>query len=350
MSGNIIIYGAYGFTGELIAREALRQDIRPIIAGRDASQLARMHEQYGLEVRVADLDDALALDAMLEGCDVVIHCAGPFSATARQMADACLRTTTSYVDITGEFDVICKVLDLDAQARSAGIVMLPGAGFDVVPSDCLIATVADGMQQPLQIDLALLTRGSVSRGTATTMAQAAGVTAMMYADGSYVPVPASMLTRTAAFMSGSRQVRAISWGDIGSAPRSVHARRVTTYATMGTPTRTLLGALDWAGRSSRVRRGMQRAAVWGARRRNQPDPDRLRQTCELWVRVEDARGHAREGVMTTGDGYDLTAASALRIAIAIRNGEIPTGALTPSQALGSSFASSLPGTQIQLLQ
>ena len=59
----------------------------------------------------------------------MLHIAGPFSATSKPMADACLRTSTHYLDITGEIDVFEALARRDAEARKAGIMLLPGGGF-----------------------------------------------------------------------------------------------------------------------------------------------------------------------------------------------------------------------------
>lgn len=344
MAANILVYGAYGFTGDLIVRELLARDIRPKLAGRDATRLEQLAHATGLAVHEAALDDAHDVDAMLSNCDIVIHCAGPFARTSAQMVEACLRTGTSYIDITGEYEVISAVLARDDAARDAGIVMIPGAGWDVVPSDCLIATVACGMKAPLCVDLAILTRGTPSRGTAATMALAAGRPPVSYVDGLYRPVPAHLRTLKADFTSGTRTVRAISWGDLGSAPHSVHARSVTTYAAMGSSARVGLALSEHSARMPGARQLMQRVGGFVAGKRPQPDEGRERGTCELWVRIVDSHGRVRSGAMTTCDGYDFTAASAVQAAAMITVGLVPPGTHTPSNAFGASFALEIPGT------
>ena len=115
-----MIYGANGYTGELVARLAVARGERPVLAGRNAA----------------------AVGALLEEVDAVAHCAGPFVWTAKPMVDACLATGTHYVDVTGEPDVFEAVLARDAEAAAAGITLLTGGGFDVVPTDCLAGLLA----------------------------------------------------------------------------------------------------------------------------------------------------------------------------------------------------------------
>jgi short subunit dehydrogenase-like uncharacterized protein len=131
----LLIYGAYGYTGRLVVSEARAAGLRPVLAGRDASALAAMAGPLGLDHRATSLDDQGGLDTALEGARVVLHCAGPFVQTSRAMVDACLRRGVHYLDVTGELAVFEAIAARDAEARACGVTLLPGVGFDVVPSD-----------------------------------------------------------------------------------------------------------------------------------------------------------------------------------------------------------------------
>jgi len=153
MEQKLMIYGATGYTGRLVAAEAVEAGVRAVLAGRDAGKLGALADSLSaplnaasrstpLETRAFGLDEPAGIAAALGDIDVVLHCAGPFSRTALPMFEACLRTGTHYVDITGEISVCEALAARDAEAREAGIMVLPAAGFDVVPSDCLIADLA----------------------------------------------------------------------------------------------------------------------------------------------------------------------------------------------------------------
>ena len=129
----------YGYTGQLIVDQALQEGLHPILAGRDEKKLRAQAEKYNLEYRAFSLDETGKLDSALHEVDAVLHCAGPFVHTFRQMAEACLRTKRHYVDISGEIPGFEALAAMDSQAKEAGIMLLPGGGFDVVPSDCLAA-------------------------------------------------------------------------------------------------------------------------------------------------------------------------------------------------------------------
>src|SRR5258708_36377683 len=143
---SFLIYGANGYTGELIAREAVRRRHRPILAGRHAERVEPLARELGCEARVFPVDRP-----ELDGVSLVLHCAGPFVHTAMPMVRACLAAKAHYLDITGELSVFEQIFALDAEAKRAGVTLLPGVGFDVVPTDCLAAMLAERL--PDAVDL-----------------------------------------------------------------------------------------------------------------------------------------------------------------------------------------------------
>src|SRR5215207_9732772 len=164
---NFLIYGSYGYTGQLIVERALKEGLRPVLAGRNEKKLRIQAEQYNLDCRVFSLKDSAKLDSALSEVDAVLHCAGPFIHTFRQMAEACLRTKRHYVDISGEIPGFEALAAMTDQAKQAGIMVLPGGGFDVVPTDCLAAHLKKRLPDATHLRLFLRGVGAgVSRGTA----------------------------------------------------------------------------------------------------------------------------------------------------------------------------------------
>src|SRR3982751_4839799 len=117
MAANFLIYGANGYTGELITRYAIERGMRPILAGRNAIKIEELAKKDHLEYRVFSLDERSRMDDALKDINVVLHCAGPFSLTARPMVEGCLRNKKHYTDITGEIQVFEAMAELDEQAR-----------------------------------------------------------------------------------------------------------------------------------------------------------------------------------------------------------------------------------------
>ena len=161
-----MIYGANGYTGELIAREAVNQGLKPILAGRSADKLIPLAEELGLESRAFSLDDVGHLTGELEGMDLVLHCAGPFSATAPPMIKACIASGTHYLDITGEIGVFEHAFTQHWMANEAGVVVCPGVGFDVIPTDCIAAYLIEALPDATHLALGFDSRSGMSPGTA----------------------------------------------------------------------------------------------------------------------------------------------------------------------------------------
>src|SRR3989304_5784096 len=131
-----LLYGSYGYTGQLIVERAWKEGLHPLLAGRNETKLREQAKRFSLDYRVFSLNENEKMDSALHEVEAVLHCAGPFVHTFRQMAEACLRTKKHYVDISGEIPGFEALAAMDSQAKEAGIILMPGGGFDVALSDC----------------------------------------------------------------------------------------------------------------------------------------------------------------------------------------------------------------------
>ncbi|HEY1115524.1 MAG TPA: saccharopine dehydrogenase NADP-binding domain-containing protein, partial [Chitinophagaceae bacterium] len=156
---SFLLYGANGYTGRLVARYAAQNGLRPVLSGRRAEALAPLASELGLTYRVVDLNDAEGLDALLSEHDVVLHAAGPFQYTAPQMVEACLRTGTHYLDINGDIEVFEMLKGYDAAGKERGVMIMPGVGFDVVPTDCLSLFLKKQLPDATHLKLAFTALG-----------------------------------------------------------------------------------------------------------------------------------------------------------------------------------------------
>ncbi|WP_377268838.1 saccharopine dehydrogenase family protein [Peterkaempfera sp. SMS 1(5)a] len=338
-----MLYGANGYTGTLIARLAVERGLRPILAGRSAAQVTALAERLGLEHRVVDLADTGALHTALAGVDAVVHCAGPFSATAAPMVDACLATRTHYLDITGEIDVFEWIHARGAEAREAGVVLLPGAGFDVVPTDCLAALVAAEVPDADHLDLAFTVGGTLSPGTAKTALEGIALGGRARVGGRIVAVPAGWRTLRADFPSGPRTVGSLPWGDIATAYHSTGIPGITTYTVLppGSRLQTLAAPL--------LRRPAVRRAAGRLVDRLVPGPGeerRARSRAEAWARATSPSGGSATATLSCPDPYDLTADSALHAVARVLAGDAEPGAHTPSSAFGARYVADLAGVTL----
>jgi len=342
-----LLYGAYGYTGQLVAEVAAARGERPVLAGRDPARLAAMATGFGWEHRAFDLADPAAAAAALSGFDAVAHCAGPFSATAAPMVDACLEAGTHYLDITGEIDVFEAVLARHADAVAAGVALLPGSGFDVVPSDCLAATLARARPDAIRLDLAFKMGGGLSPGTAKTAVEALGLTARARVGGAIVAVPAERRHRPVPFADGTATATAVSWGDVSTAFHSTGIPDITVYTVLPPGVSAIAAVAAAAGTSNVGRAPIQAALRRVVSRLPGPSPRaRAKSVGQLWGSATDADGRAVTGTLTTPNGYALTADAVVRIAGRLAAGAVPPGAHTPSAAFGPDFAAELDGVTV----
>ena len=288
-TGRFMIYGATGFTGKLVTRQAAALGLQPMLAGRNAARLKAVAEGTGLECRAVDLADGEALRRAVAEVDAVLHLAGPFSQTAGPMLEACLAARTHYLDITGEIDVFEACAARDAAARQAGITVMPGCGFDVAPSDCLAAHVKRRLPDAAALNLGIAGLGSVSRGTPRTAVENLGRGVRVRRHGRIVALP-SPPRRRFDFGEGPQSAVAVGWGDVATAWHSTGIPEITVYfavswpidqiAGLGEPLRWLLGSGRYSscssGRSAGCRKGRTRPRAHRAVRWWSPRPSMRR--------------------------------------------------------------------------
>ena len=199
-----MLHGANGYTGQLIAREAARRGLVPTLAGRGPGKVGALARELGLAHRVFALDradDAAGLDGMA----LVLHCAGPFSATGAPMMERCLRSGAHHLDITGEIDVFEQAHARDARARAAGVLLCPGVGFD--------------------------SRSGISPGTARTAAEGIALGGRVRW---IVRVPHGHRTRRIDFGGGVRTAMTLAWGDVSTAFHTTGSPNIEVYAALQT--------------------------------------------------------------------------------------------------------------------
>ncbi|HEY4308149.1 MAG TPA: saccharopine dehydrogenase NADP-binding domain-containing protein [Pirellulales bacterium] len=339
-----MIYGANGYTGRLIAEEAARRGMRPVLAGRSADAIVPLATKLGCPHRVFSLDGAAA--EQLSSMRVVLHCAGPFSATARPMIDACLKARTSYLDITGEIDVIELAASRHDAAQRAEVAVIPAVGFDVVPSDCLAAQLAAALPTAERLLLAFESTGSLSPGTAKTSLESLPHGGRVRVNGQIVRVPTAWKTREVDFPGRRLMTATIPWGDVASAYHSTGIKNIEVYVAMPPGqirqlqwTRWLLPLAALPPIQRMARRRIERTVPG-------PNAQELVKTrSSFWGRVEDTAGQYAEATLVTLGGYPLTVVTSLMFVEAALAGTLPTGFSTPSRALGKNVIERVPGAQ-----
>lgn len=346
LNQDILIYGANGYTAELIIEQALSEGARPILAGRSPDKIGPLAQRHGLPMRAFGLDEPSQIMVGLAQVKVVLNCAGPFSRTARQLAQACIQAGVHYLDITGEIEVFEDLLTLSAQAKSRHVMLMPGTGFDVVPSDCLAAHLKRRLPDARSLMLAFQTSGLPSHGTATTMAENMHKGGFVRRGGQLQKVPSAWLTRQIDFGSGPAPTMTIPWGDVATAWVSTGIPDIEVYMAM--PAAVIMGSkltrhMGWLMGSAPVQRVIQRAI--DARPAGPDATQRAKGSVRLWGEVRNAQGHVATSRLSTPDGYALTAQTAWDIAKRAAAGDMVPGFQTPSMVYGADFILGFAGTQ-----
>ena len=343
---DLLVYGSYGYTGELIVREAVDRGLDVVVAGRDRNAVENQAIRLDCEERVVGLDEPQVLDLALEEAPVVCHCAGPFADTDEPMVEACLRTGTHYLDITGEIEVFEALAAVDGRARDAGVMVLPGVGFDVVPTDCLAAHLADRLPDATRLSLGFEAAGGVSPGTARTAVRGLGEGGAVRRDGRLVRTPVASETRRIDFGNGERTAMSVPWGDVSTAYRTTGIPSITVYtaaspwAVRAVRAARVLGPLLSAGPVQSALSALVQSRVDG------PDEhERAKGASYVWGEAETPDGERAVSRLTGPETYDLTRRAAVEVAERVVDGAAEPGYRTPAGLYGPDLVLDIEGVE-----
>jgi len=342
-----MIYGANGYTGQLMVEEAVRRGLRPVLAGRSREAIEPLAQQYGLPARVFALDKPDAVAMGLRGMELVLHCAGPFSKTALPMVKGCLQAGAHYLDITGEIEVFAACNGLDAEAKQRGIVVLPGAGFDVVPTDCLAAILKLELPGAESLVLAFDAPGGPSPGTAKTAVEGLGKGGRARINGELSKVPLAWKTRTFDKAGEARLAMTIPWGDVYTAYVSTGIPNIEVYMCVPPGTVANLRKLRRLGPLLGFA-PIQALLKTQVEKKVQGPSEQKRKDAETWIWGEatDAAGRQASAILKTPNGYTLTVLAALGIVSKLMAAQRPIGGFyTPSRLMGADYVLRLPGVK-----
>lgn len=349
-----MIYGATGYTGVLVAEEAVRRGHKPLLAGRSASKLKALAERLGLEFVAVDLSDREGLAKAVARVKLVYHAAGPFTYTSEPMLQACLTAGAHYLDITGELKVYQQVYRQHEAALAKGIALVSGAAFDVTPSDCLIQYVAEQLPDATHLVVALdmlgtsaSVSGNTSAGTAKSQLEIlAGTGNLERKDGKLVAVPLGSGARTFQFADGERKAMPVPLSDLEAGYRTTGIPNITACLCFPPTIIQLLrvsgGLVQGLLKVDGVRRF---AGSMIDRTINGPSEGHREQgRSSIYAQVRNAKGEIHEAWMETAEGYQFTMLSAPLVVEHILNRHLK-GALSPAQAFGVDFPLQIEGTK-----
>ena len=337
-NNDFLLYGANGYVGEAAARMAVETGLRPVLAGRDAAKIGKLAAALSLDYRVFDLQDPHKVVSALKDTTVLLHCAGPYLYTSKPMVDACLQTGTHYLDLTGEIPVYEAVARRDAEAKARGVMLLPGTGFDVVPTDCLALHLKQRLPSATHLALAFQSEGpaGLPPGTQKTAIELINYGDRVRSAGALVAPAQAIKTRLADFGKGPVLATRLTWGDVFTAYHSTGIPNIEDYTVIPEASRKLIALLGklrpllkWALLRNLLKRGVQ------------PGPtaeQRARTLMHVWGEATDQQGRKAVSRLHGPEaGVIWTVRAALAAVRKVLSGSAPAGFQTPATAYGADF-------------
>jgi short subunit dehydrogenase-like uncharacterized protein len=348
MQNQFLLYGANGYTGKLIAKLAAGYNLQPILAGRTEVNIKALAEELQLPYRIVDLGNKAALENALSEVKLVLHAAGPYAYTAKQMIEACLITGVHYIDINGDIAVFEMLKKYDAAAKEKNIMVMPGVGFDVVPTDCIALQLKNKMPDATHLKLAFASvGGGLSHGTAITMASKIGEGGAARENGKIVRKPLGQKGIWVDFSGKKLFVMTIPWGDVSTAYTTTGIPNIETYTGMAPKVYKMLKlqwAFNWLLRTEFVRNIIRKKIK--AKPAGPSDEQRKNSSSLVWGEVSNAAGEKLTAAISCLDGYTLTAHSSLLISQKTLEGNFKTGYQTPAGCYGENLVMELPQTKV----
>ena len=343
----ILIYGANGYTGKLIIKKAILQSLNIVISGRNKKEISKLADKNNLNYFTSTPKELQKNFQLLEKFDLLLNCAGPFSKTAKPIIKACLSSKTHYLDITGEIDIFRLGKSFDNKAKDSNIIICPGVGFDVIPTDCLAAALSKKLPDADELILGFeSTAKKISPGTMATSIESLGYGGKIRKNGKITSVPLAYKTKKIDFGNGIKTMVTIPWGDVATAYYSTGIPNITVF----TP-RTQKG-IDKIKRQRKwlfimklgivqnfIKNKLDKKIVNGG------DSDEKRAQSKMWVwaEVKNNSGQLYSGKFQVANGYDVTGFGAMAVAKYLLEKELAGGYYTPSKLMGPDILDSLPG-------
>jgi short subunit dehydrogenase-like uncharacterized protein len=348
MQNQFLLYGANGYTGKLITKLASTYNLQPILAGRTEANIKPLADELQLPYRIVDLNNAAQLENALSEVKLVLHAAGPYASTAKQMIEACLNTGVHYIDINGDIAVFEMLKKYDAAAKEKKIMVMPGVGFDVVPTDCIALQLKNKMPDATNLKLAFASvGGGLSHGTAITMASKIGEGGAARENGKIVRTPLGQKGMWVDFSGKKLFVMTIPWGDVSTAYTTTGIPNIETYTGMAPKFYKMLKlqwAFNWLLRTEFVRNIIRKKIK--AKPAGPSDEQRKNSSSLVWGEVSNVTGKKITAAISCSDGYTLTAHSSLLISKKILEGNFKTGYQTPAGCYGANLIMEVPVTKI----
>lgn len=338
MTKEFLLYGSTGFVGDVMVQYAVQKGLKPILAGRNPEKLEQQSKKYDLPYFAFQLDHPKLMDAALRETDLVLNCAGPFLHTARAMVAGCLRMKRHYLDISGEIPVYEWISGQENEAINLNVMLLPGVGFDVGPTDCLAFHLKNRLPDADRLSLAFHSDGpaGLPPGTQRTMIELLPFGNCIRNNGHLQVAPRGLITRMVDFGFGPIEVTRLTWGDLFTAYKSTGIPNIENYMVFSKALRQQVSVLNFIQPITRyplVRKMMMLNVKPGS-----PDNQRDLTSTHVWGEAANRHGNRVVSRLHGPEAsVDWTVQTAIAAVEKVLDGQFTPGFQTPALAFGPDF-------------
>ncbi len=346
MSNNFLIYGATGFVGEAIARYAVKQGFHPVLAARNKDKLKMLADELKLEFRAFSLEELQTNKNLLKGINTLLNCAGPFIHTFKPLLEICLKDRIHYLDITGEIPVFEAIASYDDIAQQNNVMLLPGVGFDVIPTDCLALYLKEKLPAGTALVLAFYSNGPAAMppGTLKTIVELIPYGNRIRENGKLIIPTKGLKIKLIDYGFGEQKSVRITWGDVFTAYYSTGIPNIEVYTVMPDNTISQMKFFE------KFRSFLSIPFILNILKKNvkggSTKEERNETSVTVWGELSDAEGNVVQARLYGPEaGVIWTSYCALAVVKRILSGKIKPGYQTPAKAYGADLVLDCEGVK-----
>ena len=326
IKNKMLIYGAAGYTGKIIAARAKELGLDFEIAGREQDKIQDLSSELEVAYHVFTVEDENGWKTALADKKVLINAAGPFKFTAVQAMTACLRSGVHYLDISAELDTYQLAESMDMKAKEANIQLIAGAGL-FVSYDALAVYVAGKVTNPQKLSVGFRHFGGFSRGSVISSKNIADLGILIRKDNEIIVNPHAG-PKVFRFVDRKEECLPTPLGGIVLSYRSTKIPNIEEFFSLKLPAAGLpdLNPETLPDGPTAEERGAGRNG--------------------LAAEVVGENGELFRAAVDAPSGYTLTPLSVVAVANRILNNDFKIGYQSPGSAYGISILSDIPDTRL----
>lgn len=324
----ILVYGAYGYTGSMVAEHLVAMNQNIVISGRNPTKLETLRKNLNVSSIALSLESSEHLDTVLSRFDIVINCAGPFHRTAEPLMTAAIRTKTHYLDISAELDSYKIAEELCQEAMNSNVLLMPGCGGSVAMIGCLTAFAKTTLPEPISVKAALHVSGAMSKGSAVSASENLSPTLYIRKAGKLIE-GGNTSSRQFDFGFSVLDCFSVTLPDVMTLWRDTKASDISTYVHVS-------GNAFPAGDLNSLNEGPTQ---------QERDSNRYHAS----VKLADTHGTKVTAVLETINGYSFTPLAAALAAKNVAEGKFEPGFRTTAELWGHEFILQIPSTNMKFI-